>query len=291
MRHSGPMPDSRPLPVVIDATCALAPERAALLEFLGGLSGVDWDRQTECPAWSVRQLALHILGDDLSLLARQRDATPKQGLVLYGESHPSLTFTQLLNGFNEQWVTASTFMSSVLLIDLLRLVGEWSEDFYCSVGLGTISREAVGFFAQTEPSPYWQVVAREYAERVIHQSQLRRAVGGPELEGEVVTWMARVVVHALAHWLVDYRVAEGVTIGLDLGAAGSWTWRRDPAAWSVIEGIDTPQARVTVAPDQVVTLLTRGVPQAQAYALLSVDGDEALALGAMAVAAPLLTNS
>jgi uncharacterized protein (TIGR03083 family) len=277
--------------MVIDATGALAPERAMLLEFLAGLSGVEWERPTECPAWTVKQLALHILGDDLSLLARQRDATPKQGLVLYGESHPGLTFMQLLDGFNEQWVTASTFMSPPLLIELLRLVGEWSDNFYSSVGPDTISREPVGFFAQTEPSPYWQVVAREYAERVIHQSQLRRAVAAPEIEGEVVTWMARVVVHALAHWLVDYRAADGVTIGMDFGAAGSWTWRREPAAWSVIEGIAGPEARITVAPDQVVALLTRGVPPAQAHALLSVDGDEALALGAMAVVAPLLTIS
>jgi hypothetical protein len=51
-----------------------------------------------------------------------------------------------------------------------------------------------------------------------------------------------------------------------------------------------PEARVTVAPDRVVALLTRGVPQADANALLAVEGDEPLALGAMAVAAPMLTN-
>jgi uncharacterized protein (TIGR03083 family) len=276
--------------VVIDVTSALAPERASLLDLLRDLSDADWLRATECPAWNVQQLALHILGDDLSLLARQRDATPKQGLILYAESHPGLTFMQLLDGFNEQWVTASTFLSPELLIELLRLVGEWSDDFYRNVGLDTVAREPVGFFAQTAPSPYWQLIAREYAERVIHQSQLRRAIGAPELDGEIVTWMARVVVHALAHWLVDYRVADGVAIGVDFGAVGSWTWRRGPSAWSVIEGIDAPEARVTVARDHVVALLTRGVPQSAAGALLAVEGDETLALGAMAVVAPILAN-
>ena len=122
---------------------------------------------------------------------------------------------QLLDGFNEQWVTASTFLSPELLIELLRLVGEWTDDFYSNVGLDTVSREPVGFFAQTEPSPYWQLIAREYAERVIHQSQFRRAIGAPELDGEIVTWMAQVVVHALSHWLVDYRAADG--------AQSAWT--------------------------------------------------------------------
>jgi uncharacterized protein (TIGR03083 family) len=275
---------------MIDVTSALAPERDALLELLCDLSDGDWERATECPAWTVQQVALHILGDDLSLLARQRDAARKQGLVLYGESHSGLTFTQLLDGFNEQWVTASTFVSPRLLTDLLRLVGEWSDDFYRSVGLDTVSGEPVGFFAQTEPSPYWQVIAREYAERVIHHSQIRRALGAPELRGEIVRWMALVVVHGLSHWLVDYRVPDGATIGVDFGALGSWTWNREPDAWSVSEGIDAPDARVSVAGDQVVRVLTRGVALTGEKGLLTVEGDERLALGAMAVVAPLLST-
>ncbi len=273
---------------MIDVTSALAPERSALLGLLSGLSPDDWERPTECPAWTVKQLALHILGDDLSLLARQRDATPKQGLVLYAETHPGLTFVQLLDGFNEQWVTASTFLSPGLLISLLQLVGEWSDDFYCNVGLDTIAAEPVGFFAQTKLSPYWQLIAREYVERVVHQSQIRRAVGAPEAEGEIVTWAARVIVHALSYWLADYHAADGATIGIELGAAGSWTWRREAKDWSEREGIDAPDARITVAANEVVALLTRGVTNAQG--LLSVQGDEQLALGAMARVAPLLNR-
>ena len=275
--------------MVIDLTNALAPERSALLDLLSGLSPADWNRATECPAWTVQQLALHILGDDLSLLARQRDAVAKQGLILYAESNPGLTFMQLLDGFNEQWVTASTFMSPQLIIELLRLVGEWSDDFYSNVGLATMSREPVGFFAQNEPSPYWQVIAREYMERVVHQSQIRRAVGAPELDGEIVERAATVVVHALSHWLVGYRVPEGATIGVELGAAGPWTWQRGPDSWSVIDGIAEPDARVTVAAEHVVALLTRGV-SLTIENMFTIEGDEQLASGAMAVIAPSLAR-
>src|SRR5262249_55985016 len=152
----------------------LRPERASLLTLLGGMSASDWERPTECLAWSVKGLALHILGDDLSLLARQRDESTNS-LLLYAQDHPGLGFRELLDGFNEQWVTAATFLSHALVIELLRLVGEWSDTFYCEVELHTDSQEPVGFFASDQPSPYWQVIAREYVERVVHQSQIRRA--------------------------------------------------------------------------------------------------------------------
>jgi uncharacterized protein (TIGR03083 family) len=272
---------------VIDVTPALGRERATLLELLGGLAPSDWERPTECPAWTVKGLALHILGDDLSLLSRQRDASAN-GLFLYAARHPGMDFRALLDGFNEQWVTAAEFLSVPQVLQLLALVGEQSEAFYTNVGLATIAGEPVGFFASAEPSPYWQVIAREYAERVIHQSQIRRAVGAPELDGDILTTMARVVVHALARWFADYDADEGATIAIDFGAVGSWSWRRDGSAWTVVDGADDPDGRVTVVPDRAVALLTRGVPAAEVASLLTVSGDEQLARGAMAIAAPLL---
>ena len=48
----------------------LRPERAALLSLLEGLEPEQWSRPTECPLYSVKGVALHVLGDDLSLLSR-----------------------------------------------------------------------------------------------------------------------------------------------------------------------------------------------------------------------------
>jgi uncharacterized protein (TIGR03083 family) len=161
---------------VIDVRDVLIPERDALVSLLRGLAVDDWSRPTECPAWDVHGVALHVLGDDLSLLARQRDAAPN-GLALYAADHPGASFRQLLDGFNEQWVHAGRFLGTRLVIDLLGLSGTWTADFYRSrdpEGLG----EPVGFFGSAgQPSPWWQVAAREYAERWIHQEQIRRALG------------------------------------------------------------------------------------------------------------------
>jgi hypothetical protein len=268
----------------------LAPERASLLELLRGMSAGDWDRPTECPAWSVKGIVLHILGDDLSLLSRQRDAAA-QGLILFAEDHPGLQFRELLDGFNEQWVHAAQFFGTPLTIELIRLVGEWSDDFYRTIGLDTTAREPVGFFAQTEPSPYWQLIAREYAERIIHQSQIRRAIAAPELEGELITWMARVVVHSLAYWLRDYEAPTGATITIEWGGPGAFTWQRKQAGWSVHEGaVGAPTATVTVAPTRAVALLTRALSLSEAVETISFDGDTQLARGALERTTPLLAS-
>jgi hypothetical protein len=243
---------------------------------------------TECPAWNVKGIALHILGDDLSLLTRQRDAST-DSLTLFAEHHPGLTFRALLDGFNEEWVRSARFLSTGLLIELLALVGDWSETFYCEVGLDTLSREPVGLFAQTAPSPYWQVIAREYLERVVHQSQIRRAVDAPELSGELVTNAARVVVELLAAWMVDLAPPRGSTVGIDFGDAGSWSWERASDGWWTREGVDEgAAARVRLDPDRIVALVSRGMTSAEASKYVTVQGDVGLASGVLEVALPLM---
>jgi hypothetical protein len=272
----------------LDLTPMLPPERTALLDLLRGLSTDEWQRATECPAWNVKGVALHILGDDLSLLTRQRDAST-DSLTLFAESHPGLSFRALLDGFNEEWVTAAQFLSTDLLIELLRLVGEWSDTFYGAVGLDTISNEPVGLFAETEPSPYWQVIAREYVERFTHQSQIRRAVHARELDGDITAAAVEVVVHVCAAWLRDDDVAAGSTVVVDFGAPGTWTYIREPDQWRVVNGATADAAaRISVAPSATVALISRGLPREIAVASVTVDGDKALARGVLQRVVPLL---
>ena len=104
---------------VLDVTPFLRPERDALLELLAGLSPDDWDRPTECPQWTVKGIALHILGDDLSLLSRQRDEST-DSLTIFATAHAGLTFRELLDGFNNEWVRAAEFLSHDLVLEQLR---------------------------------------------------------------------------------------------------------------------------------------------------------------------------
>lgn len=174
----------------LDVTPSLRPERAAFLDLLRGLTDEEWARPTECPVWDVKGLALHVAGDDLSLLTHQRDEATNP-LIRCAADHPGLAFTDLLDGFNEQWVRGAAFLSPALVVALLHLTGEETAGFYESVAPDTVSGEPVGFFAQHDrPSEYRYVIAREDAERFIHQSQIRRALGRPVLAGEIVAPVA-----------------------------------------------------------------------------------------------------
>ena len=44
-----------------------------LLALLSDLSADDWARPTACSHWSVKDVALHLLGDDVHILSWQRD--------------------------------------------------------------------------------------------------------------------------------------------------------------------------------------------------------------------------
>ena len=160
---------------------AYLPERAALLTVLQGLTAEDWGRPTECPAYTAKGVATHILGDDLSLLSRQRDRA-EDGLSLLGRELPGTEFRTLLDTFNDRWVAAAEFLSPELLILLLELSGEWTAGYYRAVD-PEAPGESVGLFGArpADPSPFWHAIAREYLERWIHQSQIRRALGLPSL--------------------------------------------------------------------------------------------------------------
>ena len=153
------------------------PERARLIALLGGLDDEQWALPTECPAYSVKGIATHILGDDLSLLSRQRDGAV-QGLLLIAERMPGADFRELLDGFNDQWVEAARFLSPPLLLHLLDLVGQWTHRYYRDIDPNTPG-EPVPLFGVPfgESSPFWHAIAREYLERWAHHSQIRRALG------------------------------------------------------------------------------------------------------------------
>jgi uncharacterized protein (TIGR03083 family) len=263
----------------LDVTGMLEPERTALLDLLGGLDGDEWNAPTECPAWTVKGVALHVLGDDLSLLSRQRDESV-QGLILYAESRPGLSFRQLLDGFNEQWVEAAMFLSPPMVIELLRVAGEWTAAFYTEVDPHRPG-EPVGFFGAhgaSPTSPYWQAIAREYVERWVHQHQIRRALGRPDLGREFLEPAAATVGRSFAAHLPGFDTAVGTIIQVAVDGVGAWSLTRSDEGWSFADGADSDASvALSLSQADATPVLSRAWSGDAAVAAFRVSGDEALA--------------
>lgn len=188
------MLDAGSVAIVLDV---LRPERGALLTTLADLDAGAWAGPTECPAYTVKGVATHILGDDLSLLSRQRDDA-ENGLLQVAAELPGADFRALLDTFNDRWVAASRFLSAELVMELLRLAGEWTARYYEEIDPAAPG-EPVGFFgAQGSSSPFWHAIAREYIERWVHHSQIRRAVGLGSLDDHLFLTVGTEVAAAAA---------------------------------------------------------------------------------------------
>jgi uncharacterized protein (TIGR03083 family) len=262
----------------------LVPERDLLCELLTGLEPADWKRPTECPAWTVQGVALHVLGDDLSLLARQRDSEVPSLLTEMSLPTWDGAPDAVLDRFNERWVHAATFLSPTVLVDLLRLTGTWTHDWYTTVDPDA-GGEPVMLFGLAS-APYRAIAAREYLERWVHQLQIRRALGvgdGPLGEAPHLDRAVEIVARAMASLVALVVPTPDRTVTIEFGAQ-PYTYRHTdlgetPHGWTPHRGRGaTASVTVSVAPSAVATLVSRGLTRPDAVAALVVrDGDPELA--------------
>ncbi len=248
----------------------------ALLEVLAGLSADEWRRPIARSDWTVKDTALHLLGDEIGILSRQRD-----GFSLPGEAPADWpTLVAWLNRWNEEWLRASRRISPRLLCDLLRFTGTQACAHFAARDLsapgGPVS------WAGPAPAPVWLDVAREYTERWHHQQHIREAVGRPGLLAP--RFLAPVLdtfVRSLPHTYHGVEAAEGTLVALTISgdAGGRWRLRREQGRWALYAGGEgAAQAEVVIPQDVAWRLFTRGVSRDEARAASTLRGDEGLAL-------------
>ena len=256
----------------------LVDERGVMLDLLESLAPEDWERKTECPAWSVKGIALHVLGDDLSLLSRQRDDAPP-GVVWESVDGSWEGLMSPLDEFNERWVAAASFFSTPLLIDLLRMSGEATHAWYAAVDRARLGGEAV-VWVSPEPAPYWLLAAREYVERWTHQLQIRRSVGRPGLSDDhFVVPAVAVIMRGYPQALASLASPSGttVTVAIDAASPVAWTLRRDGDRWTLLDGEpEEPSVRLALDVAAAAALFSRGLRRDEAARSVGISGDEQL---------------
>lgn len=259
----------------LDVIDVLRSERAAFVELLRSLGDPEWRLPTECPAYDVKGIATHILGDDFSLLSRQRDGAPNGLLAIW---EPEDDFRTALDRFNDGWVGAAHFFSPELLIDLLEGTGRATADWYAGVDPESPG-EPVGFFGATGPSPYWQIAAREYVERWAHHHQVRRAVGRPGLLDDIFLLpAAEAIVRAFGAHLRSLGAPPGASVVLSVHDLSSWTFVSNGDGWDLFDGRPgQATAGLGLERSLATPVLSRALAESQVEASFSRSGDLDLA--------------
>ncbi|MDD5369975.1 MAG: maleylpyruvate isomerase family mycothiol-dependent enzyme [Anaerolineaceae bacterium] len=247
----------------------------ALLGLLSQLSPEDWNRPTIAAGWSVKDVALHLLGDDIGFLSWKRDSFSELAEPI--EAWDDLV--TWINQRNAQWVQGTRRMSPQMLCTLLRFTGDQVNGFFRSMDVYALG--APVDWAGPQSAPVWLDIAREFTERWHHQQHIRDAVGMPgDTDPGLLAPVLATFVYALPQTYQSTDAPEKTCITLTItgAAGGSWSVVREHGTWQLYAGApDQPQAEV-VLPEQVAwRLFTKGLGNNEARSSAELRGDMELA--------------
>jgi len=255
-------------------------ERQALLQLLVQLTEEEWQRPTVCVGWTVKDIVLHVLGDDIGLLSRQRDAYDQfkdiKGQQKFASWDELVAF---IDQNNALWVKAMRRMSNQLACTFLKLTGEECYEYMKS--LDPFAFGGPVSWAGPGPAPVWLDIAREYTERWLHQQHIRDAVGRPGFkERRFFAPVLATCVWALPQTFREVHANEGTHIHLLITgeAGGEWCLRREQGNWMLGKTDSSPaDASVVLDHETAWRLFTKGISKDEALQKLAFQGDEMLA--------------
>lgn len=214
---------------VFDPREAIAGERDDLLALLPGLTDDQWVAPTEAGHWRVKDVALHLLDDDLGWLSRGRDGDASGLLPADGDYRD---FVRSLDAKNERWVVGSGGLSRRVVVDLLRWSGTEVNEYFASIDLEGPSGV---IWASSSAVPRWFDLCRDLTERWVHQQHIRDAIGEPGEHHLLLPHVLRTFVWAFPHQY-DAEAPNGTVVQVRLGAGGTWHLVRADGRWVLEEG-------------------------------------------------------
>jgi uncharacterized protein (TIGR03083 family) len=250
---------------------------AAHFDLLRSLTPEQWDVPTVCAGWSVKDVALHMLADDIGWLSGGRDGFREKS------DYPITDWDSLVAWIdvrNDLWLRATRRMSARLLVAIAPIIGRWLLDFVAS--LDPFAPGPVISWAGDSPAPMWMQIGRELTERWMHHQHICDAVGIADSlkDADVVHAVLDMFVRALPRAYRDTDAPEGsvITLWLIGDGGGSWSLLRRDERWQLLTVTDiAPTSMVTLPIDPAWRLFTKGIDADEARDEAIIEGDEELA--------------
>lgn len=248
---------------------------AKLTELLRSLTAEEWNRQTIAPAWTVRDVAAHLLDTALRKLSMVRDRCFVE--------QPRITSQQdvieLVNRLNREGVAVYRRLSAPVLIDLMESACCQSASFHEALDPFAPALFNVSWAGESA-SLNWFDTAREVTERWHHQQQIRQATGRPgimtpDLYYPVIDCFLR----GLPHTFSPVDASPGTVVQIDISGdcGGTWLLTRSAENWSFTSTASAPAAHVTIPQEIAWQVFTKGLPRPDAIAQSAIRGDRNLA--------------
>jgi uncharacterized protein (TIGR03083 family) len=262
------MPLDLPQPVL---TANLFPEMLTeLLNLLKSISDEEWQQPTVCEGWSVKDVALHLLGVEVGNLSRRRDGHKlSQNVNTWGE------LVAVVNDSNQQWVESGRRISNRLLLDLLDLTGTQMAAYFAS--LDPYAMGGPVSWVGPKPAKVWVDIAREYTERWHHQQHIRDALGKPGLkQPRYFAPVLQAYMLAMPHTYRDVVAPDNTSVAVTIRGAGggSWVITSLGGTWRLYTGqVEVAEARISLTDDLAWRLFTRGVKREAARDQMRFEGD------------------
>jgi hypothetical protein len=237
----------------VDPRSSIRVERDDLLVLLETLTDEDWTASTESGHWRVKDVALHLLDDDLGWISRGRDGDASGLLPTDGDYRD---LVRSLDAKNERWVVGSTGLSRRVVVDLLRWSGQQVDEYYASIDL----EEPSGvIWASPGAVPRWFDLCRDFTERWVHQQHIRDAVRQP---GEHHRFLPDILATFVWAFPNQYKVdaPTGTAVQIEFGAAGTWHLVRSEVRWVLEQGAALCPTAVVSTPETVAWRQLTGLP-------------------------------
>jgi uncharacterized protein (TIGR03083 family) len=247
-----------------------------LIELLTSLSEADWHKPTRAKAWTVKDIAAHLLDGNFRTLSMSRD---KYFGVTPGKLESYRDLVNYLNELNADWVKATKRLSPKVLTALLESSGM---EYYAH--LKTLDPFGPAIFpvdwAGETASANWFHVAREFTEKWHHQQQIREAVNQPGIMNRDLYFpVLETFMQALPYTFrnTDAPAGTRVKINIEGEAGGTWIIQMQESKWQFTTGGADADTHITMHQNNAWKLLTKGLSNSETRDLVQFAGEEIFA--------------
>lgn len=263
-----PARGSIPKDAVVDA---LVGEWAALAELLSPLSEDEWLTPSPCPGWTVKDLAAHVIGTELTL---EGQPSPELTEEVRAQEH----VRNDIGAINEAWVDSfRTKPGTEVLAALREVAGRRAQ------ALAAMSQEEFDADSWTPAGPgsYGRFMQIRVYDCWIHEQDMRMALGRPgHLSGPQAEQSLDEVARALG-FIVGKKAGAPQGSAVEIELTGPTTRRLFVSVDGRAAVVDSlpgePTAKVTMPFDLFIPIASGRVPADPAAAGVVLSGDADLA--------------